>query len=60
MALNSSMDDIEDALQYYTAVHFKIDYFITRDKDFIKQGLPALPISTHEAFLNDIWLKIVK
>ena len=27
-ALNSAMTDIEDALQYYTALHYKIDFFL--------------------------------
>src|SRR5215471_7153262 len=32
-ALHSKIKDIEDALQYYTAMHHKLDYFITQDKD---------------------------
>src|ERR1700739_1456359 len=31
-ALLSRFTDIEDALQFYTALHHKLDYFISRDK----------------------------
>lgn len=51
-ALHSKMRDIEDALQYYTALHHKVDYFITRDKRLAKEALPALPIYTPEDFLK--------
>jgi hypothetical protein len=32
IAISSSMDDIEDALQYYTALKAGMDYFISADK----------------------------
>lgn len=43
MALNSKMTDFEDALQYFSAVSFSVDYFITRNKkDYTEKGLSAL------------------
>lgn len=53
-AVNSQMADIEDALQYYTAMHHKIDYFISLDKDLIKSAIPILPIYTPAQFLQEI------
>jgi len=51
-ALNSKMTDIEDALQYYTALHHKIDFFITEDKDLQKSAIPNLPVYSSQDFLN--------
>lgn len=53
-ALHSKITDIEDALQYYTAVHYKLDYFISRDKQLQKQGIPILPIWSPQEFLSEI------
>lgn len=53
-ALHSKVTDMEDALQYYTAVHHKLDYFISRDKQLLKQGIPVLPICTPQDFLSEI------
>ncbi len=53
-ALHSKVTDMEDALQYYTAVHHKLDYFISRDKQLHKQGIPVLPICTPHEFLSEI------
>jgi predicted nucleic acid-binding protein len=50
-AIYSKIDDVEDALQYFTAVHHKLDYFLTNDKDFKKNGTKNLPILTPEEFL---------
>jgi len=44
LVLNSKIDDIEDALQYYTAIHHQLDYFISRDKKFQKSAIPSLPV----------------
>jgi len=55
-AVGSKIDDIEDALQYFTAVHHKMDYFLTRDKLFAKQALPALPLYLPERFLSEMML----
>ncbi|MGY3215004.1 type II toxin-antitoxin system VapC family toxin [Mucilaginibacter sp. HD30] len=52
-ALNSAMTDIEDALQYYTALHHKIDYFITCDKHLKKAAIPSLPVYLPEEFLAE-------
>lgn len=53
-ALHSTINDVEDALQYYTALQYKLDYFITKDKKLLKQGIPALPIILPEDFLEII------
>lgn len=52
-ALNSVMTDIEDALQYYTALHHKIDFFISRDKRLKQAAIPSLPVYFPEEFLAD-------
>jgi|ADurb_H2B_03_Slu_FD_contig_21_1805214_length_670_multi_4_in_0_out_0_1 predicted nucleic acid-binding protein len=54
MALNSSMEDIEDALQYYTAIKFGIEYFISSDKKLKKEAIPQLPVYTAEALLAEL------
>ncbi|MGV3599860.1 MAG: hypothetical protein ACO1N1_01590 [Dyadobacter fermentans] len=46
------MNDIEDALQYYTALHHKIDFFISRDRDFQESALTLLPVSSPSDFLK--------
>ncbi|MCF0059429.1 PIN domain-containing protein [Dyadobacter sp. CY356] len=51
-ALNSRIDDIEDALQYYTAIHHKIDFFISRDKILQKSAIASLPVYNLKEFLN--------
>jgi len=53
IAINSSMDDTEDALQYYTALKFGIDYFISTDKKVKKTAIPQLPVYTAEEFLAE-------
>jgi predicted nucleic acid-binding protein len=53
-AMHSKIDDIEDALQYYVAINNKMNYFITQDKKFIKEGLPILPIYTPALFIKEI------
>jgi putative PIN family toxin of toxin-antitoxin system len=52
-AVNSQMTDIEDALQYYTAMHHQIDYFISLDKTLIKSAIPVLPVYSPEEFLKE-------
>lgn len=44
IALHSKIDDIEDALQYYTALHHKLDVFISSDKKLQKSGIASLPV----------------
>lgn len=53
-ALHSKITDIEDALQYYTAVHHKLDYFISRNRQLQKQGIPLLPVCTPGELLIEI------
>jgi len=50
-ALHSKMDDIEDALQYYSAVHHHIDYFVSRDKRLKEDSMPVLPVYTPAEFI---------
>ncbi len=52
-ALHSSLTDIEDALQYYTAIHHKLDYFISRDKQLQKTSIASLPVYTPHGFLKE-------
>ncbi|WEK37184.1 MAG: PIN domain-containing protein [Candidatus Pseudobacter hemicellulosilyticus] len=52
-ALHSKIKDIEDALQYYTAIHHKVDYFLSRDKDLQKASIPTLPVYTPDEFLKE-------
>lgn len=54
VALNSKIDDIEDALQYYAAIHHKLDYFISRDKQLQKNSIPILPILSPAEFLSEL------
>lgn len=54
LALNSKIDDIEDALQYYTAIHNQLDYFISRDKKFQKSAIPNLPVVDPSYFLKEV------
>jgi predicted nucleic acid-binding protein len=53
-ALQSEMKDVEDALQYYTAVQHKLDYFISSDKKFSKVTSQTLPILTPKEFLKEL------
>lgn len=52
MALNSSFADIEDAIQYYSALQHKMDYFITFDKKLMAHSALNLPILTPVEFLK--------
>ena len=51
-ALNSRMTDIEDALQYYTALHYRLDCFISGDKALKKAAIASLPVYTADEFLQ--------
>lgn len=51
-ALHSKMKDIEDALQYYTAIHHKLNYFISSDAALLKESIPVLPIFSPKQFLK--------
>lgn len=52
LALHSKVRDIEDALQYYTAISYKMDYFISRDKALAKDAMPNLPVISPEEFIR--------
>ena len=52
VALSSKFKDIEDALQYFTAIHHKLGYFISNDKLLKKAGIPILPVLTPTEFLK--------
>jgi hypothetical protein len=56
MAINSRIPDIEDALQYYTALAHKADYFISSDVELKKAALPQLPVYTAAGFVA-AWAK---
>ena len=51
-ALYSDMKDIEDALQYYTAVQNRIEVFISKDKNFIKASKSILPVMHPKEFIE--------
>ncbi len=44
--------DPEDAIQYYTALYHKVDFFISDDKKLQRQAFPSLPIYSIESFLK--------
>ena len=49
-ALSSPFDDYEDALQYYSALHKKVDAIITRNtNDF---SAATIPVMTAEEFIG--------
>jgi hypothetical protein len=53
-AIASDFRDKEDALQYFTALHHGVDYFITRNIKDYKIALEFLPVSTPEKFLSSL------
>jgi predicted nucleic acid-binding protein len=52
-ALLSNSNDIQDALQYYSALHHNLDFFISEDKLLKKQSNPILPVYTVKEFLEE-------
>ncbi len=54
MALQSAISDIEDALQYFTAINHRLTHFISSDKKLKKAAIPQLPVCTPEEFLGEI------
>lgn len=52
-AISSSIDDIEDALQYYTALKHHLDYFVSSDKKLKTAALPQLPVYTAAELLAE-------
>lgn len=53
-ALHSGWNDLEDALQYYCAVHNKCHYLVTRNKGDFKADSTSLRIISPEAFLQEL------
>jgi hypothetical protein len=54
LALNSQFKDKEDALQYFTALHAKANYFVTRNIKDYRHGWPSLPVFTPDDFIKEI------
>lgn len=52
LALHSKMTDIEDALQYYTALSHRLDCLISCDKQLKKSAIDLLPVMTPAEWLN--------
>ena len=52
-ALNSGWPDLEDALQYYCALHNDCRFLITRNKGDFKAGSKSLKILSPEEFLQE-------
>lgn len=53
LALNSNIDDVEDAFLYYTALKSGMDYFISADKKLRKAAIPQLPVFTAAELLAE-------
>ena len=54
IALSSAFKDMEDAVQYYTALEVKgVNYFITSNTKDYKSALPILPVTTPAAFMEE-------
>ena len=51
-ALHSPISNIQHALQYYTALHHRLDYIITPDQDLVRSAIPILPACTPEEFIK--------
>ncbi|MHA4737178.1 putative toxin-antitoxin system toxin component, PIN family [Dyadobacter sp. MSC1_007] len=51
-ALHSKIDDVEDALQYYTAIQHKLDVFISSDRVLQGLGTVQLPVRSVREFLQ--------
>lgn len=52
-ALLSKINNIENSLQYYTALHYKLDYFISEDKLLKKESTSVLPVYSIKEFLQE-------
>lgn len=53
-ALTSTFRDKEDALQYYTALHAKADFFVTRNLKDYKPAQVSLPVYSPADFLKQL------
>jgi hypothetical protein len=54
-SLESGWEDFEDSVQYFTAIHNKIDYIITRNIEDYKKS--TIPVYTPTEFLSMIKIK---
>lgn len=45
------MNDIEDAMLYYTALYHKLDFVISSDQAFQAAALPSLPVISPKGFI---------
>jgi predicted nucleic acid-binding protein len=52
LALHSSIEDMEDALQYYTALSHKLNFFISRDQKLQDFSIAQLPVFSPDQFLK--------
>ena len=52
-ALHSRIENMDLALQYYTALHHKLDYFITRAGGLDGASSPVLPMCSPETFIQN-------
>jgi predicted nucleic acid-binding protein len=52
-ALHSRIGDMDLAMQYYTAMHHKLDYFITRAGGLGEASSPVLPVCSPEIFIQN-------
>ncbi len=48
------IEDTEDALQYFTAIRFGLDCFVSADKRLKKAALPQLPVYTAAELLAEL------
>jgi hypothetical protein len=51
-ALQSKIGNISGAISYYTALHHRLDYFITHNTELLRVANPVLPVTTPIDFLN--------
>jgi hypothetical protein len=51
-ALQSRIDDIRGAISYYTALHHRLDYFVTWSTELLRVVNPVFPVTTPIDFLN--------
>ncbi|HUB61735.1 MAG TPA: PIN domain-containing protein [Puia sp.] len=51
-ALQSRINNIAGAISYHTALHHRLDYFITWDSSLLEVVNPVLPVTTPIEFIN--------
>ena len=52
-AIESKINDVEDAIQYFTATHHKLEYFISNDLKLLKQNSDVVKILSLDQFLQN-------